>query len=368
MQGAIRSSCLPTLPEDEFRRAVTQTKQRTSFKDRFAQALVKRSRDDMILALEIYHRPSLANRLDAFSMLFTTSWEQLLKAELIEHSGEGVVFRPKKPGQRRESIGIGECLERCFLDPDDPTRRNIARIAELRNSATHLLMPELHAIYARLFQAGVLGYARRLHEKTGDTLVPRQNVGLLALAASEEALDAVPLSRAYGHQLAAEIVAHAKTIEDEIKTLNDGRFAIPFEYTLRFATSGEQADVTLVRAAEAPTSAVIFEKPVDPERTHPLRTAQVLSEVSSRLRRRFTSHDFQSILHKNGWKKSNNEFHRLQQNPDTPKFSHKAIDTLVKAIDDDPEYMMRARESYNQHQAKARTEKQSPRRAKRLRR
>lgn len=155
-------------------------------------------------------------------------------------------------------------MQRAFATKDDPTRRNVECIAELRHGATHLVMPEMQAVYSRVFQAGVFGFARRLLERTGSTLVARNNIGLLALAASEESLDAVPLARLYGNALADELIAQAKTIGDEVARIADHRFAVPVEYTLRFATAGEQADVSLVRAAEAPTSAVIFEKPVDP--------------------------------------------------------------------------------------------------------
>ena len=38
----------------------------------------------MLLALELYNRPSLDNRLDSFILCFCVAWEQLLKAMLIE--------------------------------------------------------------------------------------------------------------------------------------------------------------------------------------------------------------------------------------------------------------------------------------------
>lgn len=37
----------------------------------------------MMLALELYNRPSLDNRLDAFVLCFCTAWEQLLKAPAL---------------------------------------------------------------------------------------------------------------------------------------------------------------------------------------------------------------------------------------------------------------------------------------------
>jgi len=335
------------ISEDEFRRQITQTKEPGSaIKSRLARALITRSRDNIVLALEVYNRPTLINRLDAFAMLFTTAWEQLLKAELIEKHSEAHVFRPQKPGRRRESIGLDECLRQVFTRARDPVRLNIERIAELRHSATHLVMPELQPSFARLFQAGVLNFSRRFREKTGMTVVPRQNVGLLILAASEDQIEAAPLHKLYGDEIAGELLEFAKTVDDEAANINDARFAIPVEYTLLFATKGEAPDVSLVRATEAPVKAVIFEKFVDPERDYPLRTRELEQLVSRKLGAKFNNRDLRSILHKEKWKNSNNEFHRVQRNPDTHKYSHKAAETIADKMRSDTDYLPRAREAY----------------------
>jgi hypothetical protein len=343
----------PHISDDEFRRQITQTRQPGSaIKSPLARALVSRSRDNIVLALEVYNRPTLVNRLDAFAILFTTAWEQLLKAELIEKHNEDHIFRPKKPGRRRESIGVDECLDQVLTRARDPVRLNIERIAELRHSATHLVMPELQPSFARLFQAGVLNFSRRFREKTGMTVVPRQSVGLLVLAAPEDRIDAASLKKLYGDEVAAELLEFAKTVDDEAAKINDARFAIPVEYTLRFATRGEEPDVSLVRATEAPVGAVIFEKSVDPERIYPLRTQELEQLISRKIPTKFNNHDLQSVLHKEKWKKSDNEFHRFQRNPDTHKYSHKAADAIVEKIRSDANYLSQARESYRRHLAR----------------
>jgi len=352
--GTFEVTLEPNISEDEFRRQITQTKEPGSaIKSRLARALIQRSQDNMVLALEVYNRPTLINRLDAFAMLFTTAWEQLLKAELIEKQGEAHIFRPQKPGRRRESIGLDECLRQVFTRTRDPVRLNIERIAELRHSATHLVMPELQPSFARLFQAGVLNFSRRFREKTGETVVPRQNVGLLILAATEDQIEAAPLGKLYGDEVAAELLELAKKVDDEATRINDARFAIPVEYTLRFATKGEEPDVSLVHATEAPVRAVIFEKPVDPEKDFPLRTKELEELIAKKLGTKFNNRDLQSVLHKEKWKKSNNSFHRLQKNPDTHKYSYETADAVVEKMQTDPNYLRRARESYGKYLARS---------------
>jgi hypothetical protein len=68
------------LTEREFHARISQSKRVQSFAysltNQLAGTLLSRSRDNMLLALELYNRPSLANRLDGFVTLFCIAWEQ----------------------------------------------------------------------------------------------------------------------------------------------------------------------------------------------------------------------------------------------------------------------------------------------------
>ena len=133
-----------------------------------------------------------------------------------------------------------------------------------------------------------------------------------------------------------------------VRDIDDEGFAIPpIELTLRFAKDGETPDVTLVKAAEAPTSAIIFGKPTDPEKTHPLHAAQLEAQVRDKLEpgTKFNNRDREAVLLKEGWKSSDNEYHRLQRNPDTHKYSNKAAEVIAQKILADATYLTRARSS-----------------------
>ena len=340
-----------SVTEADFHRQATQSTTRKAatgdLSHALAKTLVARSADNMMLALETFNRPSLRNRLDAFAMLFCTAWEQMLKAEIIEREGESVVFRATKPNRRRETIGLEECLCRLVPDTADLVRRNIERIAEIRHQATHFVVPEIQAPFAYLFQAGVVNYAKRYREFTGAPFLARTNIGLLAVAGQGERVDAAALAHLYGDQLGAEIAKYATTLEEEIDALGDERFAVRVEIRMKFANNKESADVTLVNAAEAPVNATVLEKPTDPERTHPHRTQQLIERVRQTLPGgAFSSRDLQAVIAREGWKKSDNRFRRLQRNPDTPKYSDAAVDEVLRLISNMPDYLIRARESY----------------------
>lgn len=165
-----------------------------------------------------------------------------------------------------------------------------------------------------------------------------------------------PKTAPYGADLGAEIAQYARTIEQEIDDLGDARFAVRVEIRTTFASNKEVADVELFKAAEAPLKAAAIEKPSDPERTHPHRTAQLLERVRQRLApAAFSSHDLQAVLAKEKWKRGDNVYHRLQRNPDTPKYSDGAVDAICRLVQADGGYLTRARESYAAAQRARRT-------------
>ena len=133
------------LTEDEFSRLLSQSIHRQELghvcKSRLAKALLGKSRDNMLLAIELYNRPSLDNRLDSFVLCFCVAWEQLLKAILIEKNGEDSIFKNKyKKNRIRETISLRGCLDKLYRK-DDLVRKNIELITHYRDQAVHLLMP-----------------------------------------------------------------------------------------------------------------------------------------------------------------------------------------------------------------------------------
>ncbi|MDP3064126.1 MAG: DUF3644 domain-containing protein [Chloroflexota bacterium] len=117
--------------------------------------------------------------MEAFCFLFCNAWELLMKAKLL-HGGDRI-FDRKKRKQPRMSISLDHCLGRVFTDSQDPVRLNISEIAELRNAATHLVVPFVPPDIMGLFQAGVLNYPWALQTWFGISLSERTSLGMMSL-------------------------------------------------------------------------------------------------------------------------------------------------------------------------------------------
>ena len=91
---------------------------------KLTKKLLKKSQESFLLALEVFNKPTVGYRTEAFSILFTNAWELLLKAHIFEINGgkKLSIFYRKKKNKKRESLSIDECLKKIFLNNFDPVK------------------------------------------------------------------------------------------------------------------------------------------------------------------------------------------------------------------------------------------------------
>lgn len=346
----------------EFQKRLSQSKHFQELghrcKSHLAKALLKKSRDNMMLALELYNRPSLENKLDGFVLLFCAAWEQLSKARLIERDGEKSIFEPLNKKGMRQTISLRACLARLYADKD-LVRKNIEMVADWRDQAVHLLMPELQAIASRIFQSGVLNFS---HEFEAFSLVPFiavQHTGMMTIVGDFK-LPALSLLKTQYGNAAQEILELATNIQNEVEQADDMSFAIPLKVHLVFAQGEGDAQVVLTKAAgtandlnELSQKLKVIEKPVDPDKSHPYSQTKLLQLVNAKLaterdqnklkkcipcRNKSTgqpelnSHCIQACITRLGWKFSNNTYHHHAKLANRHQYSDAAVVELSKCI------------------------------------
>lgn len=364
--GAFQVKNGPTLDEWSFVREVTQSGSMREVgapcESELARALVRKARDNMVLALELYNRPTLENRLDAFCMLFCTAWEQLLKSEIIESHGEETIFTESEPGRRAKTISLERAVEKQFA-ANDPVKANILTIAELRHGATHLLMPEAQGVLSRLFQAGVLNFAKRFPRVGGAALFAPSASGLMSIVSDPEAADVLALRQSYGEKTATGIAELIESIGESIEKTQDERYAIGVEYRLVLTKSDSKADIRLSTAPGAEAIAMVVEKAVPVDKKYPFSAEDVERELTNRLGSRVNSHDVQSMLFREQWKLQNNDFHHYITRFKVHQYSEDAVLFLLAKIRDDGEYLPSARDSYGAYLKKAAEAKRAGRRS-----
>ncbi len=372
--GYFEASNSVGLSVQQFTQMLSQSKHRRGLghncKSRLAKALLRKSKDNMLLALELYNRPSLENRMDCFVLCFCIAWEQLLKAILIEKSGEESIFRKSRNTKGiRETISLRECLSEIY-NVDDLVRKNIERIVFYRDQAVHLLMPEVQSIMSRVFQSGVLNYSTKFQDFTQQPFISSSHSGMLSLVGDLKHPSTATLHSSYGKEVGDEISSLVTDLTDEAKNLDDIQFAIPLNVKLVFARHDEQGNmITLARAEEGMEGlqkAIILEKPTDREKTHPYREGDAIREINRRLYERYSetvletklvsrnkktsraeinTHCFRSVVTKLKWRNSNNRYHHENKDPEYHYYSDFAIEEFIEKVMGIEGYLENARSS-----------------------
>lgn len=313
--------------------------------------------ENFILALELYNRPSLLNRLESFAMLYCTAWEQLLKGRLIQDRGEDFIFR--KDGRTK---GLVECCEAEFKKKSHRVWKNIDAIAELRNMSTHLIMPELGIAYSPLFQAGVINFLKTYTTWTGKEPLPAHAVGLLTLTTGAKTPTAVDLSLKYGKEIGVQVAAIINQVNYQVEADPHPEFAIVVRHQTRFG-SGPDVDFTLDELLATDGKVAIIEKARDASAD--LLPGQVVEAVNGMLNEQlpsearneiftykgkvsygFNSKDFQVLCDDQKWNKADSEFHNYHPVLKRHTYTIKVVQWIVEKLKTDRGYLARRKASY----------------------
>lgn len=319
-----RCEGISALSNEEFLALMSQSakiKVKTS-EDQFHDKLVGRSLDAFTLALEVYNRPSLKNRVEAFAIMMVNAWELLLKAEILKVDGYDKIFFD---GER--SISISDSLKR-RLQQKDPVRINLETLIELRDQAVHLLIPELQPQLSRLFQATVLNYQTRYRNEMGNAPLAGQSVGMLSLVVDGPEPDVAMIQKLYGKHAAKSVEKFIKTFEATSNEVDSNEFSIPVDYRLALVKREDESDLSL-SVGDTGEGAIIITKTKDPDVTHPYRTQEAIGEINKRQNVvTIKSGAFYAVLAKHQIKKQKKSDMRFEIDS-IPRYSEKFITWFV---------------------------------------
>lgn len=332
----------------DLRRALSQRKNRYTWEhlsvSELVSSLLDRSRTNAGLALELINRPELANRLDAFVLLFHTAWEQLLKADLEQKEPGSVFTGGTSSSGRPATIGMATALERTFPSTKDPVRRNIEWLKELRDGATHLLVPELTGIATRYFQASVLNYIARFQDLTGEPPFRFEGTGLLTLgvAYSSPSLDALRVS--HGTH-APEVLALIARLEEEADEAKDARFAVTIEYQLVLDKKPGPGAIRLVTGPGGAAARPVF-VPKDPKERWPHRATECANILTTKTGITWSNDAVVAVAELLGVREGDNEHHYRMAygTQEIHLYSEPFIELVQERLRQDPDLVARARE------------------------
>ena len=314
--------------------------------------LINKSIEGYILALETINRLSIQYRVETFCYLICNSWELLLKAKMIDSSANDreVIYRGKKKrGERRETLSLRECLESVLPNQTSPERRNIERVAELRDEAVHLVLCGVPTDVLGIFQACVINYHRRLNEWFKISLSDRVHVGMMSIVydMSPELgnMSDKRLRRELGKDAAEFLTRYCAQIKNEHDNLKrTPQFSIGVEYSLALTKNAGQADIVLAYGATDSPAVQIVEVPKDPSKTHPLRQKEVIQKLLSKKPSiNINQYDLRCVHKIHGVKKRSEFFYQGNVKGSPAQYSQAFVEWLAQQWKNDPQFFDKAR-------------------------
>lgn len=362
--GLMSAKNVLKLSESQFARRLSQAKNRRelghTLSSEFAKSLLKKSRDNMVLAIEIYNRPSVENRYDAFVILSVTAWDQLLKAKLIhrEKSDDAIYKKQPSKDQERRAKSVSKLIN-CFFSSDDLVAKNLYELVYLRDNAVHKLLPDMQGLLSRIFQSCIFNYIAEFEDFSRSTFLQNQYSGMASLVVGWE--DACPLNlqSRFGAHTSRDVLDLIQRLENQIRENNDERFAVPLDVSPRYVRNSGNALIAFNASfhdPDASTEAIVItaERTTDRGKTHPYKFTQLINEINKELRKRIgdsafrmrvtkneqkngkpavNSYSMTSIIEYLKWKeRTNNDFCSYDEPSNTYTYSPQAITEIVQQI------------------------------------
>ena len=322
--------------------------------ENLADSLLVRAKDAFAVAVESYNRPSLTNRVEVFTILMANAWELLLKSESVcidgYHSIQCKIDSTK-------TISLRDVVRKRIPSSKDPIRQNIESVADLRDKAVHILLPELQPHLSRLFQACVLNFVDRCRT-SGQTDLFATGAGMLSLIIDEKATEIGVIRERFGDHTADAVQSFLSELTESEAALGSSAFAIPIEYRLVLTKGDKKGDI-LLTAGEGGREAIKLYQARDVADSHPHRPSDVVAIV----RKEFPQLKF-SIEKLNAIKKQHGtelrrEFYYFLRRPPTHFYSGDFVTWLTNNLRCQPTFLADAWSHYKQSMKSKKPDSQS---------
>lgn len=262
----------------------------------YVNALLNKSEEAYLMSIEIISKPTINYRTEGFCFFICNAWELLLKAYLINKAKDINVINYKDDSSR--TIGLDECVEKVFTSTTDKTKNNISFIRNIRNKATHLILPEYDYILSPAFQRCLTNYNKFFKKQFPNYNLNEKITPYIALVNPGNDKDISSLILNPNNLLLFEKVK---------KELNSDE---SLGQTLRLvATKKEsEADLKYTVVNDSEEKAKFISVPKDIAKTHPYTTNEVIKKIKETLElslgpdHGFTSNKFQDICKRKGIK------------------------------------------------------------------
>lgn len=262
----------------------------------YVEALLNKAEEAYLMSMEIINKPTINYRTEGFCFFICNAWELLLKAFLINKTQDINIINYKDDSNR--TISLDDCVEKVFTSTTDKTKNNITFIRNIRNKATHLILPEFDFILSPVFQRCLTNFNKFFKKHFPNYKLNEKVTPFIALVnpGNDENVSSLILNPA--NLLLLEKVKKELDNDDSLSQ------------TLRLISTNKEteANIKFALTKDSEEKARLINVPKNIEKTHPYTTNEVIKRIKETLEMSlgpnhgFTSNKFQDICKRKGIK------------------------------------------------------------------
>lgn len=272
----------------------------------YVNALLNKSEEAYLMSIEIINKPTINYRTEGFCFFICNAWELLLKAYLINKAKDINVINYKDDSSR--TIGLDECVEKVFTSTTDKTKNNISFIRNIRNKATHLILPEYDYILSPAFQRCLTNYNKFFKKQFPNYNLNEKITPYIAL-----------VNPGNGKNISSLILnPNNLLLLEKVKKELDSDESLGQTLRLVATKKESEADLKYTVVNDSEEKAKFISVPKDIDKTHPYTTNEVVKKVKETLElslgpdHGFTSNKFQDICKRKGIKNNQDYCYQFQ--------------------------------------------------------
>jgi Protein of unknown function (DUF3644)/EC042_2821-lke REase len=312
--------------------------------------LLNKSIEAYILALETINRLSITYRVETFAYLICNAWELLLKARLLHLAGNNraAIYYKRQKKEDKRTLALRDCVDKIFCDPQDPVRRNIELIADLRDQAVHLVISQVPREVLALFQASVINYHKFLGNWFSVSLSDRVSVGMMTIVydfkPEEFDISSPILRKKMGAETARYLTQYQAQLKAEFENLGKvAEFSISLDYRLTLIKSGSP-DIELILGQGGEVTNIV-EVAKDSGRSHPHRQKDVVALINAALPSGETikPYDIQCIVKVFNVKKNAAYYYQCSVPSSPAQYSQAFVDYVLTQYKNKPDFFEQTR-------------------------
>lgn len=296
--------------------------------DKYINGLLNKSNEAYLMSLEIINKPTIQYRSEGFCFFICNAWELLLKAFIIRKNNDinSINFK-----NSNSTFGLEDCMNKVFTSTNDKTRNNLNIVKQIRNKATHLILPNHDYEFTAVYQRCVSNYKRFFQKQFPDYPINNRIMPFISLVNVDDSLSD------------SSLIINPNALYEFSKMKEQAsEEGISQRLILTSTKRDSEADLKFSINKNSNEKATIINVPKDINTTHPYNQTELVKLVQDSLciqfgdEHGFTKTKCQNIVKEHNLKSNQDYCYIVNYGKTCPvKYSHAAVEFITSTYLDE---------------------------------